>query len=277
MTMFNYSEGRENDPGYRSWHIHSLCHCTSHLQQKTSIVSTIPRVVVQYWHDLSAIPPDVSICIASWEKLRVDGFKHRLFCDEQAIAFLKCHFSSTEVKAFARCHHAAMRCDFFRLCYLYQCGGAYVDADEVYGRNFDILWHSNRLKLQPLCYDLAAKAMVPASDFLAASASTTNRYYYVNNNPLIGPPGHRLIELAIERATRRLLESQEMLDIHETTGPGNLSASLVKHSSSHVVANVDWDFEIIPYWDNIAECRWHLSYRNDERNWRIAEQSRRKE
>lgn len=233
-------------------------------------------MVVQYWHDSSALPRDVRNCIASWQALRSLGFEHHVFCDFEASTFIQQHFGSAEADAFKRCHHPAMRCDFFRLCYLYEYGGAYVDADEVYRQGLDALFQTDRLKLQPLCYDLGTESMVPSSEFLDASAATANRTYYVNNNPLIGPSRHPLIKAAIERATGLLLESEVPQVIQETTGPGNLSASLVKHARFLADEKSDWDFEIVSNWEEIAECRWHLSYRKDERNWRIAEEMRRR-
>ena len=77
-----------------------------------------------------------------------------------------------------------MRSDYFRLCYIRKLGGFYVDADEFYAGGDFRPWSSNsRLKVQPLCYDAAADAMVPADVFRrsqdirrpGSSTSTTTR------------------------------------------------------------------------------------------------------
>jgi hypothetical protein len=75
--------------------------------------------------------------------------------------------------------------------------------------------------------------------------------------------------LAIERSTRILLQRSERPEIQSTTGPGNLTVSLVKHAVRTKLACREWDFLILPNWEYTSICRWFLSYRNDERNWRF--------
>jgi len=54
-----------------------------------------------------------------------------------------------------------MQADYFRLCYVLVEGGIYVDADDVcVGTEIGWLAEDWRLKLQPLCYDIATRAMV---------------------------------------------------------------------------------------------------------------------
>jgi hypothetical protein len=110
--------------------------------------------------------------------------------------------------------------------------------------------------------------MISSNLFLAQKLFANTLIFYVNNNPLIAPPKHPLIELALKRATDLLLNnSYSILDIQSTTGPGNLSASLVKHAMQLDEMNMDFDF--IRDWDTISESKWPLSYRNDNRNWRL--------
>ena len=122
-----------------------------------------------------------------------------------------------------------MRCDYFRLCYILRRGGFYVGADEVYkATSCKSLFQDAKAKLQPLCYDLSTNQMVPPEEFLSDSSFPSIRIFYVNNNPIIAPQGHALIDLALRRATRLLLKGSERPKIQSTTGPGNLSASLTK-------------------------------------------------
>jgi hypothetical protein len=263
--------GSEDDHQFRSHFIRWLLHNPSDAPpRKQAAAIAIPKVLVQYWHDLAAVPADVQECIASWDSLHDEGFKRLLFDDGKARAFIRSHFTAAHIEAFHRCYHLAMRCDYFRLCYILRCGGFYVDADEIYQRSgCEALLKDDKLKLQPLCYDIESEAMVPPEAFWSDLTSTSGRIFYVNNNPLIGPPDHELIRCALERSTRILLEQGDRPAIQETTGPGNLSASLVKHAMATKLAGVDWDFEILPSWDRTSVCRWQLSYRNDERNWRL--------
>src|SRR5690606_21660819 len=95
-----------------------------------------------------------------------------------------------------------------------------------------------------------------------------DRVFYVNNDPIAAPAGHPVLQRALERATDRLLGSEDFLEIQATTGPGNLTAALAAHARQLQIAGYPFDFELIRDWDAIAEMRWELSYRNDERNWR---------
>src|SRR5262249_55408045 len=142
---------------------------------------------------------------------------------------------------------------------------------EVYkGRGCESLFRDATAKLQPLCYDLSTNQMVPPQEFLGDSRFPSSRIFYVNNNPIVAPRGHALVDMALQRATRLLLQGSERPDIQSTPGPGNLSASLVRHVTSLQTSLSAWDFTILRDWNTISDCRWFLSYRNDERNWRLA-------
>lgn len=187
-----------------------------------------------------------------------------------ARSFISDHYSPEHVEAFDHCYHPAMRCDYFRLCYLYKHGGFYVDADEVYqGTECESFFNDNRLKIQPLCYDTAAEEMVKPKIFLKDTTCPPSRIFYVNNNPIIAPPGHELLLIAIKRSTRILLQHSKKPEIQETTGPGNLSASLVVHVLRSTAIHKEWDFQMLRNWEDTSVCRWPLSFRNDKRNWRL--------
>lgn len=256
------------DDARRSAHVwHLLGADASH--EGTPPAQLIPRVVVQYWHDLAELPADVAECIDTWTPLIERGFRRVLFDDATARAFIASLLGRTYVAAFDRCSHPAMRCDYFRLCWMLFRGGFYVDADECYlGGICDGVFTDGRLKVQPLCYDLSTESMVPASAFLNNEEPSTERIYYVNNNPLIAPPGHPVMRMALDRATRLLLRAESSRDIQATTGPGNLTASLVQHSIDREDSEPR-DFTFLFEWDAISTSRWPLSYRADERNWRV--------
>ncbi len=230
---------------------------------------SIPRVIVQFWHSSADVPSDVSECFDSWGPLIERGFRRVLFDDDTARDFIFRFLGRSHAAAFDHCGHPAMRCDYFRLCWMLLRGGFYVDADELYlGVNCDELFVDDTLKVQPLCYDLSSAEMVPASVFLNTADPSPDWIFYVNNNPLVAPRGHPVIRLALERATRLLLRPKPPTDIQSTTGPGNLTASLVRHSIDRGDERAR-DFAFIVEWDSISVSRWPLSYRNDERNWRL--------
>jgi hypothetical protein len=263
--------GSGEDHAFRSQVIQWLLHREPAEQpQETACTNPIPRVVVQYWHDLTALPSDVAECMNSWKKLENDGFDIQLFDDIRARHFIATNYGPSHAKAFDCCYHPAMRCDYFRLCYILGRGGFYVDADEVYqGTGCESLYKDDKLKLQPLCYDTSANQMVSPEEFFGDTRCPSSRIFYVNNNPIIAPPGHALVDKALRRATGVLLQGSERPEIQSTTGPGNLSASLVRHVARLQESRGAWDFEILRDWTSISVCRWFLSYRNDERNWRL--------
>ena len=231
----------------------------------------IPKVIIQFWHDANAIPADVQECLDSWKPLASRGFKFVLFDDYEARLFIARRFGSSYTTAFDRCHHPAMRCDYFRLCYLVTYGGFYVDADEFYqGGDCELLFQDYSLKVQPLCYDISSATMVPVEIFTKSQNDSPDWVFYVNNNPLVAPAAHPIIQLALDRSTRILLKHEESLpDIQSTTGPGNLTACLVRHATASELAGRARDFMILANWDHVSISRWPLSYRNDERNWRL--------
>lgn len=235
----------------------------------------IPRVLVQFWHDATAVPADVRECLRSWQPLTRRGFTRAVFDDTTARGFILDALGQPYLAAYDRCRHPAMRCDYFRLCYIWRRGGFYVDADDVFqGGNCETLYRDNRLKLQPLCFDAWTEQMVRPELFIGRRITSPNWIFYVNNNPLVAPAGHPVIARALHRATRRLLDDNAAhFDIQSATGPGNLTASLVAHSV--VERTGGWagggarDVLLLSDWAAIAECRWELSYRSDDRNWRL--------
>jgi hypothetical protein len=233
--------------------------------------SAIPRVLIQFWNDAKAVPTDVQECMDSWQPFDEYGFDRLLFDDDSAEDFIMSNFDRPHLDAFKRCKHPAMRSDYFRLCFIYRRGGFYVDADDVYeGVDISAWFNDGRLRIQPLCYDTTTGSMVSVADSISSHRYSSHLTYYVNNDPIIAPPSHPLIRMALERATKILLAStHDVVDIQSTTGPGNLTASLVRHALELRCAGKGQDFLLVTNWDDISVPQWPLEYRKDSRNWRI--------
>lgn len=261
------------DDDLRSRYVWSLVHGVGVESAKRSRGRPrIPKLIVRFWHDHGDLPEDVRECLDSWCVLENEGFRVVLFDDVQAKRFVSRRFGRRHLRAYELCHHPAMRCDYFRLCYILVNGGFYVDADDVYqGTDCMRLFSDTRLKVQALCYDNATDSMVSPDVFIGQRKCSPSWTCYVNNNPIIAPASHPIIRLALERATRILLSCRERPGIQSTTGPGNLTASLVRHAMGSPDLRAERDFEIMGDWEAIAVSQWPLSYRNDERNWRRAD------
>lgn len=237
---------------------------------KTAVKVRIPKVLVQYWHNLDEIPDDVQNCFDTWESLKNQGYERELFDDVKARVFISDTLGQLYVSAFDHCHHPAMRCDYFRLCYILIRGGFYVDADELYQEtDCNYFYLNNKLKLQPLCYDIATGKMINTDTFVRDRKYSQDWIFYFNNNPIIAPPNHPIINIALERATYILLSGVERPEIQSTTGPGNITASLVRHSLATTISGKNSDFVALPNWETTSINPWALSYRNDARNWRL--------
>jgi hypothetical protein len=235
-----------------------------------------PKTIVQFWHDLGELPCDVEECVRSWVAWERSGFKHRLFDQHTAAAFISTSLGARYRWAFERCYHPAMQADYFRLCYVLVEGGFYVDADDVcVGTDISFLAEDGRLKLQPLCYDIATGTMVKPAVFLLAGAYDSNWIFYFNNNPLIACPRHPVIEHALEQATclLELAGEDELPEIQMATGPGNISKSIFD-LGINLAVDTESNVVVLEDWDSIAVSKWPLSYRDDARNWRLSNQKR---
>ena len=199
--------------------------CSNNLK----LTNNIPRIIVQFWYD-EAIPNDVQECIETWRQLKSSGVEHFLFDRDTARRFIEENLPTDNVKAFDDCYHPAMKSDYFRLCFISCIGGFYVDVDDVYcGTDVDNLFTDQRVKLQPLCFDIDTNEMVDPGRFIIDGEFSESWIFYFNNNPIIAPPNNPIIEYALLRSTRLILECDEydFPEIQSTTGPGNMSASVV--------------------------------------------------
>src|SRR5260370_1074624 len=94
-----------------------------------------------------------------------------------------------------------MRAVYFRLCFMLQVGGLYIDADdENQGADVEPLITGGLLRLQPLVYDIPSDSMVNVARALEAIGEA-ERIFYVNNNPIVAGPGHPVNAAAFGRAT----------------------------------------------------------------------------
>lgn len=228
----------------------------------------VPRTLIRYWHDPKNLPEDVSNCLKSWDRLRKEGFEFRMYDDLSAAAYIEENFGERERRAFRKCRHPAMRCDYLRMCVMLAEGGVYVDADDVLvSDGWRDLFSDNKLKVQPLCFDISTGRMMPAAKIWQADLPSAGHVFYVNNDPIAAPAGHPVLRRAFGRATDKLLR-EDSPEIQSTTGPGNFSAALAAHALELQLEDIPYDFRLLYDWESIAEVRWELSYRSDYRNWR---------
>lgn len=110
-------------------HFMSVCNIQDGLSEQ------IPRVIFQYWdHD----PPSQIAVLLDRNRFLCEqnNIGYVLYSEHEARNFIKENFSETVCRAYDMSPHPAMKCDLFRLCYLHQYGGFYLDADMVLGEQF---------------------------------------------------------------------------------------------------------------------------------------------
>lgn len=266
MEQFNNSDIADDDELRSIYIFENIIKRSANTNNTLNTHENIPKKIVQYW-DEKNIPNDVKLVMDSWSK---SGIRKVVYDKFSAKEFIDKHGDKWQSTAFDMCIHPAMRADFFRLCYLYDRGGIYIDADDKYNnRELGALFNNNKLKLHPLCYNKNSDSMVNVSEFLFDIKRKSEYIYYVNNDPIIAPPKHPVIRLALERATNNIINKKANLkDIQSISGPGNLSASLVQYSIHCVKNKISFDAELLKNWDEIATPQWNLDYRKDQRNWR---------
>jgi len=231
----------------------------------------VPKRIVQFWDDIERLPGDVGECIETWKNAEEQGIKRLIFDKHQARSFILETLGPRYKQAYDKCYHPAMQSDYFRLCYIFVEGGCYIDADDAYnGAPIQHLFSDGRLKIQPLCYDMATNMMVPLSLFAKPSANAESWIFYFNNNPLIASSGHPLIGHALAQATLSLEKdvTNGFPEIQSTTGPGNLTKSIFDAITEN--SEIENTLHVLHDWENIAKNRWDLCYRNDARNWRLS-------
>ncbi|MDD2725286.1 MAG: glycosyltransferase [Methylovulum sp.] len=97
-----------------------------HAVQNKYSPKMIPKTIMQFW-DSAFLPEDIAPLVDLW-KHRNPDFKHQLFNDVTARAYIAQHYPASYLAAYDACAIPAMRSDFFRYAYLYKEGGIYVDA-----------------------------------------------------------------------------------------------------------------------------------------------------
>ena len=89
---------------------------------------TIPRVVMQFWD--KAPPEQVQRLLDHNRMLCLHhNIAYHLYDEASALALMHTYRAGHVIRVFEAAPHPAMKCDLFRLWYLQQFGGYYIDAD----------------------------------------------------------------------------------------------------------------------------------------------------
>jgi len=217
----------------------------------------VPRRIVQFW-DQKTIPADVQNCMASWRA--IPDFEHVVYDEVRAREFIRAEYDARHLEAWDLCNHPAMKCDLFRLAYLYRHGGVYIDADDTYrGANIQHFFDEDGL------------FRVRSASFTRSPSDPPATIY--NNNPIFCVPNDEILRKALERATMILLSlgKREFYNMLVITGPLNLSIAVYATALDCVASSADFPFHPIIGWDDVARKNGNMEYQKTTRNWRMAQ------
>ena len=165
--------------------------------------------------------------MASW---RADPqFIYERYCWQSAHTFIQDHFDTRTLAAFESCAVPAMQCDVFRLCWLFEHGGAYVDADQGNrGRNDAFTDRTSRGHLfrspRPLPSNAAAAGSPLFRDAQAGVITNSVMSFFSPDDPLVG--------MLLARVSANI-ERRIDMGIWHVTGPGVLCGLLAELGPKH--------------------------------------------
>ena len=232
--------------------IHQKAHQPSHQH--------IPRVLFQYWDQnppaqvLSLLQRNRSLC-------EQHGIEYRLFNDEEARKLLKTHFSANTYRAYDLAPHPAMQCDLFRLCYLYQFGGYYLDADMVLTKQ--------------------GHELFTIKGELAVFKWTTKATNGICNWLIGGIPESPILKFAVETTTTSILNAchKPKANILKNTlaisGPTLFTRVIGSYIAHHQAAHLPYCIETVTYAQLLVQngrcyLKKPLGYKKTARHWSIA-------
>jgi len=94
-----------------------------------AVNSKIPLSIVQFWD--AQTPPTEVVELAQRTQEANPDCSYQMFCEDSAREFLRDTLGARATELFDACPHAAAKSDFFRVAYLFDRGGIYIDADEA--------------------------------------------------------------------------------------------------------------------------------------------------
>ncbi|MEQ1611641.1 MAG: glycosyltransferase, partial [Hyphomicrobiaceae bacterium] len=137
------------------------------------------------------------------------GYRHILYDDRSAAAYLKTNAAPSTLQAFLRTRDRTQRADVFRLARLYAEGGIYIDADD-----------RCRGPLEPL--------LRPGKTFVAFQED----YGSIANNFLAATPQHPVIKRALACAVEATNRGDLNL-LWLSTGTGMLTRAFAQVLAAH--------------------------------------------
>lgn len=200
--------------------------------------------IVQFWD--KDIPGDVEVITRNWAN---SGHQYQLFNEMSAHKYILENLGSIYTTVFSRCSHPAMKADFFRLAYLANEGGIYVDADECLFGDIDLYFEQLNISSGALVCTYAHERVA-------------------NNNLLICRRFNQIICKCLQMAVDNIMMHPEY-PIWRSTGPGILGMAIAWHlrcfGIDETLSSIRLDRSV---WNSTVRKVDDLSYKSDSRDWR---------
>ncbi len=169
-------------------------------------MSSIPRVIFQFWHDKHAIPPEYARAFAC-NRENNPHFDFNLIDDAFVNALLREHFDGLLVDLYRLNRIPASRCDMARLAVLYHYGGIYLDASLKL-----------RGSLDPIADATSETAFLMRDDMPKYQANPSHAHLW--NGLIISRKQSPLIGRCLFEITQTLTSGRYNTDVLNATGPG---------------------------------------------------------
>ena len=197
----------------------------------------------QFWDN--NIPDDVAALTQGVADTN-SGLDYRFFDDDSAAGFIDTELGADILKLYKNCVIPAMRADLFRYCFLFKCGGVYIDAD------FPAVG-----SIEP---------MVAAGwdgCLYKRERGLTNSMMYFRTS------GHPLAEKILESAVHNIT-NQTSNNVWQVTGPAVLQTIYSDESNEHLFDNIHLmeEAEFARYFKLAVS----LDYKSEDTHWLVARQ-----
>ena len=232
-----------------------------------------PYKIIQFW-DTKAVPPDVARQVGEWARGVPDGH-HLLFDDASAGEFISVNYPRYFRSAYDYCFHPAMKCDYFRLAYLYVNGGVYIDADDKMISAlpiFDLLARDILIISPIIRRKLNGRAVgIKSGELSRGNLEAVNGpECYFANSPIFVSRRNEIVRVALIRATNAILAAKRdgtRCNIHQTTGPTNWTVAIVGTCLYAACGGTPLPKIKVIDWSRYAAQQQPLEYKSDNRYW----------
>ena len=212
---------------------------TAHNDEK----SEKPVSLFQFWD--SNIPDDVAKLTQGVASVN-STLGYLFFDDESAAEFIVTEFGTDILKLYRSCAIPAMRADLFRYCFLFRCGGVYIDAD------FPAVG-----SIEPL-----VSAGFDGCLYNREKGLTNSMMYFRTSENLLA---EKILDTAVYNITNRTSNN-----VWQVTGPAVLQRIYSDESNRHLFDNIHlMEEEEFAQYFKLAQS---LDYKSDDTHWLVARQ-----